>query len=733
MFGTTRGMLVPARKPLFALAVALIASAPMTARADDGLVDVRTLPQLAGAVPDQSGRERYPELSLSYQVPTVVAVTTPATRKLLADNGWVEYVYPDPTGRTMSFKKGQQGLLLHFTQGLGRPDQSVVYYTANRLYNNLPFPDGATDIVFDDRRPYLSCVTAATVEASLDFFRQGLLAAGWTTLSAADIAARWPGAKPDETIANGAVAYFNRDIRDGGPIPQPIMLSLKRRDDGKTGVEIKVAPFVQPQNLALARDAIGLPVPDHTNGFGSTGSSDSVRRKVEGKVNADLPVVLAFYRRELAAQNWKEETAGAVIASNDVTLYFSSTDQNARLTLNHKYDLTFVNIVTELKESALAARAKAKKEADENFFKDAAAASKQIIAADDARRIAQAANLSDAPLRAVADATKPVPVPEGAEGVKFDGDSGKLEFESASSVKALVGFYRASMKSQGWNEQPSVINRPNMVMMEFSKAKKTVSLIAMQMGPKVRVSADGSGMLMAGARDDTRKTAKAGASTEQHSGASPAGDAIQNLEADPETALPAPKQRTMTSQETGKMPGSQDPFRRQLEASIPAELKTVLAFYRSELGKRGWKESPDGAVVKPDQVQLAYASADGPAVLKLGRSNGETSINLAQKYPAAATKANVVPKPGQARLVFGNMGGSEAVLTINKQSIKIAGGAGGPQSPDRPMLDVPPGKYPYTLKLAGRPARSDTVEVTAGDAWGLMIAPSGEVLSLQIY
>jgi hypothetical protein len=189
----------------------------------------------------------------------------------------------------------------------------------------------------------------------------------------------------------------------------------------------------------------------------------------------------------------------------------------------------------------------------------------------------------------------------------------------------------------------------------------------------------------------------------------------------------------MTSQETGKMPGSQDPFRRQLEASIPAELNAVLAFYRSELGKRGWKESADGAVVKPDQVQLAYASADGPAVLKLGRSNGETSINLAQKYPAAAAKANVVPKSGQARLVFGNMGGSEAVLTINKQSIKIAGGAGGPQSADRPMLDVPPGKYPYTLKIAGRPARSDTVEVTAGDAWGLMIAPSGEVLSLQIY
>ena len=89
----------------------------------------------------------------------------------------------------------------------------------------------------------------------------------------------------------------------------------------------------------------------------------------------------------------------------------------------------------------------------------------------------------------------------------------------------------------------------------------------------------------------------------------------------------------------------------------------MLAFYRSELGKRGWKESAERAVVKPDQVQLAFASSDGPAMLKLGRSNGETSVNLAQKYPAAAAKADVMPKPGQARLVFGNMGGSEAALT----------------------------------------------------------------------
>ena len=103
-------------------------------------------------------------------------------------------------------------------------------------------------------------------------------------------------------------------------------------------------------------------------------------------------------------------------------------------------------------------------------------------------------------LRALADSTKPVPLPENAENVKFDGADGKLEFDSSSSVKAIAAFYRASLKAQGWKEQPSVINKSNMVVMEFSKGGKAISFTAMQMGPKVNVSADGSGLVMANAK-----------------------------------------------------------------------------------------------------------------------------------------------------------------------------------------------------------------------------------------
>ena len=311
MFGMTRGTLVPASKRLLAFVFALIAAGPIAASADDGLVDVRTLPRLEGAVENTAHTEPH---SLSYGVPTALAITIPATKNLLAANGWVPYLRPmEETGTSLVFKKARQGLYVSFTQGLGRPDQSAVYYTANRLTADVPFPADATNIMFDERRPYLGCISAATVDANLNFFRRELAASGWTPLSAADIAAHWPNAKIGEKIENGARAYYGQDNHDGGYQQPPIMLSLQRRGDGNTAVEIKVAPFALPQTLEVIRETVDLPEPNHTPSFGSSGSRDSVHRKSEGVTVAEIPVVLAFYRRELAARSWKEEASGAVI------------------------------------------------------------------------------------------------------------------------------------------------------------------------------------------------------------------------------------------------------------------------------------------------------------------------------------------------------------------------------------------------------------------------------------
>ncbi|UWU76895.1 hypothetical protein N2603_00025 [Bradyrhizobium huanghuaihaiense] len=713
-----RGTQVPARWRLLACGLLLMASASLPARADDGIVDVHALPQLEGAVENTSRPDPY---RVEYRMPTPESVTSPAVKKLLSAAGWVPYVRPlEEKSTTLNFRKGRQGLSVHFTQALGRPDQSVVYYSTDRIYSNVPFPEGASDIVFDGTRPYLGCIAPSALDATADFYKSQMDAIGWRKLPP-ETAARWTNSL-DETVPNGVRTFFEHaDSEATGFYRQkPVMLTLTRRDDGKTNVDIRVAPFALPSELKADDDLAGLPRPNPTKTAKSLGSASSNKREMSAAAMAELPAVLAFYHRELAARGWQEDGSAPLAPGDEVAIKISNTDETGVLRLGRKYDFTMVSLTAQVKESALAARAKAKKEADEKFLGDALGAAKQLIAADEARRKVQAAALSDAPLNALAGSKTPVPLPENAEGVKFEASDGSLEFSSTSSVKALTAFYRASLKPLGWTERPSVINQPNMAMLEFAKGGKSISFTVLQMGPKVRVSAEGTGLKVAAAKPADKPAEMQARSSEP-------------LKPDTESQLPVPTQRSSTSLATTKLPGTETPFRRELEASIPAPLGDVLAFYRTELGKLGWQEKAEGATVSAELAQIDFTSPQGPAVLKLDRAKGETIVNLAQKNPEAATKADIMPKPGQARVMLGNIGPKDASLTINKRTIKIAAGAGGPQSPKGPMLDLAPGTYQYALRMPGRPARTETLTVAAGDAWGLMVGPTGEVLPLQMY
>ncbi|MBR0850395.1 hypothetical protein JQ543_21815 [Bradyrhizobium diazoefficiens] len=720
-----RGTQVPAR--LLACGLVLMASCSIAAAADGGIVDVYALPKLDGMVEDMS---RPNSDRVEYRMPTPEVVTVPAVKKLLGADGWVPYVRPlEEKSTTLNFKKGRQGLSVHFTQALGRPDQSVVYYSSDRIYGNVPFPDGASDIMFDGTRPYLGCIAASALDATSDFYAREMAAIGWQKLSP-ETAARWTTSL-DETVPNGVRAFYaHADSREAGFYQQkPVMLTLTRRDDGRTNVDIRVAPFALPGELKADSDLAGLPRPNPTKWARGLGSASSNKREMSAAVLAELPPVLTFYHRELAARSWQEDGNAPLAPGDEVAIKVSNGEETGVLRIGRKYDFTMVSMTVQVKEAALAARARAKKEADEKFFRDAEAAARQVIAADEARRKVQAAALSDAPLNALADSKTPVPLPETAEGVTFEGGDGRLEFSSGSSVRALGTFYRASLKNAGWKEQPSVINQPNMAVMEFSKGGKSISMTVMQMGAKVNVSATGSGLIVATAKPVETKSTQA-----KSAESAPAQTKLaEPLKPDPDAALPVPTQRSSSGVSSTKLPGSDQSFRRELEASIPTDLADVLAFYRTELTKLGWQEKAEGATVTAERAELTFTSPDGPAVLKLGRARGETSVSLVQRNPQAAIKADIMPRAGQARLMLGNMGPKDASLTINNQTVKIAAGAGGPQSPKGPMLDLPPGKYQYALRMPGRPARTDTLTVAAGDAWGLLVGPSGDVLPLQMY
>jgi hypothetical protein len=324
-------------------------------------------------------------------------------------------------------------------------------------------------------------------------------------------------------------------------------------------------------------------------------------------------------------------------------------------------------------------------------------------------------------LGVLAGANAPVPLPDTAQDVDYDGAGSRLEFNTPSGFKSVVAFYRSTMKSMGWKPQPSVINSPTMVELDFSKGGKDVSFTIMQMGDTVNVTADGSAL--AGAKN---KPAVADADVQPGAGAAQASaqGSDQDLEAEDSGGLPVPKQHTLSA-------GAQTPFRHEVTASVSADLTAVLAFYRRELGKLNWAEDKKTAVVTANRAVVAYTSPDGPAVLKLDRKNGETSVSLAVRNPDAAAKAGIMPKPGQAKLLFGNALPADAAVTINSKTVKVSGGIG-TKGPDGPSLDLAPGKYAYSIKMQSQTAQHDDVQIGADETWGLLIGPGG-AMQMQMY
>jgi hypothetical protein len=176
-------------------------------------------------------------------------------------------------------------------------------------------------------------------------------------------------------------------------------------------------------------------------------------------------------------------------------------------------------------------------------------------------------------------------------------------------------------------------------------------------------------------------------------------------------------------------------FRHELTASVSQPLPDVLAFYRRELGKRGWQEvdqqASAGDAVATDSAVLHFTTPKGVAVLNLTRAKDVTHIELVARNPDAVAKAGFMPKPGQALVMFGNNSTSAQTITFNNQPIEVAGidervGKGDPSQ------DVPPGTYRYSVQLPGKPAQTDQIELRADETWELKIVPTG-VESSEIY
>ena len=198
------------------------------------------------------------------------------------------------------------------------------------------------------------------------------------------------------------------------------------------------------------------------------------------------------------------------------------------------------------------------------------------------------------------------------------------------------------------------------------------------------------------------------------------------------TGLPLPKPWVLRT-------ARNSPFIKSVHVETPLDLAAVLGFYRAELSKRGWMEN-DGAVVAPDRAMVAFTTTTGPALLRLVHQDDRTIADLSLRKPAAVfEQADIMPSPGQVRLLLANDTDEEALITINEQTITLAARAERSLTKatdvrrELPQTDLPPGKYRVTLKVAGSAAQTREFEVAADETWSLLVGPAGVPLPVRLY
>jgi hypothetical protein len=700
----------------FAGLLMLVAGMSAT-RAQDTSLDTSRLPRVGG------GKEVYASaLTTIFTSPDPVIATAGAVDKALAAAGWQKYAAPfaatvdDPNMRMLSFKKGQQSLGVFITVAPAQNNATSVQYNATPLANDLPFTNDASNIIYSPDRPTLSLVTAEPIDKTLDFYRKELGVRGWSLWSRKLNAKEAPDGPSGVAQERGAYAHY---VNDSKP-KVALVLTLQAVDGGKFKVELKEWPIgiLAPEEakpvagapLEAGPELARLPAPKGR--IEGTGSSNSSERSMTANINADVDTVLAFYRRELTARNWKEESRGTTIAADRATVAFSTTDGTAVLKLARESDLTSISLVQKIVKPPVA-----KDESIDAIMKQALqmATQAEALSGTPSTRTPPPANEPTEALQVLAGNDAPVPLPNTATNIELD--DGKLEFDSTSGVQSVADFYRSVMKQQGWQSRRSVINNANMVVLDFTKAKKNVSFTIMRMGPKTNVSAKGSALESAVKPADAATASNAPVTEE------PAPASAEDLEAEDNGGWPVPKRHTMVANE-------KTPFRRELTSDVPLRLADVLGFYRKELGKLGWKEDGNKAVVAQDNAALVFNTTEGQVALKLAYKNGATSVSLATRNPDALAKSPMAPKPGQAKLAMVNPNETEVTVTINKKTIKVAPGVG-TKAPDGPSLDLPPGKYKFSVKQAGK-SYSDEIAVGAGEVWGLMFGPGG-ALPMKVY
>ena len=87
----------------------------------------------------------------------------------------------------------------------------------------------------------------------------------------------------------------------------------------------------------------------------------------------------------------------------------------------------------------------------------------------------------------------------------------------------------------------------------------------------------------------------------------------------------------------------------------------------------------------------------------------------------------MVPLASKARLVLANQTSNDITITINGAAYTVKAGMGAKSPAEAFKVDLFPGTNKLVAKVAGKADQSVDIPVAAGETWGLVIFPGGEL------
>lgn len=172
-------------------------------------------------------------------------------------------------------------------------------------------------------------------------------------------------------------------------------------------------------------------------------------------------------------------------------------------------------------------------------------------------------------------------------------------------------------------------------------------------------------------------------------------------------------------------------FRVEVHATVSASVAAVIAFYRRELGKKGWIEDASLARTELNKSIVVFQAPEGLAALTVTKVREGTGSDLVLRKTSEAEKSGLLPSKGMATVVIGNSMEEPAAVTINGTAYELGPGEG-VGKPTGPKLNLAPGTYKASTIIGSKPAIDDNFTVGDGEIWGLLLGPSGN-LPLQMY